>query len=194
MKINRKNQFWVDYRDRTFNFESAILSNESIVELINLCKFPLYQQWKLIYRATRDGFGASDFHSKCAKYQNSLVIIKSTSGNVFGGYTQQSWSGKFEYKADQNAFLFSFINELNKKVIIKCTDPFSAINATSKFGPTFGRGHDLHICSNSNIRNSSYSDLRHSYKHSIYVFDEEKYFLVGSENFMSTDIEVFTKE
>ncbi len=63
-----------------------------MTELMSLCKFSLNQKWKLIYKATRDGFGSADFHSKCDSYQNSLVIIKSTKGNVFGGYTEQNWS------------------------------------------------------------------------------------------------------
>ena len=60
-----------------------------MVELMSLRKFPSDQKWKLIYRATRDGFDANEFHFKCDSYQNSLVIIKSTYGNVFGGYTEQ---------------------------------------------------------------------------------------------------------
>ena len=111
---------------------------------MSLCKFPLYQKWKLIYRATRDGFGASDFHSKCDSYQNSLVIIKSTNGNVFGGYTQQSWSGNTEYKSDPNAFLFSFINQHKTKLIMKCNNQ-NAICTNRRYGPLFGIA-DLNIC------------------------------------------------
>ena len=176
--------------------ESIILSSEQMTELLNLCQFSPSQKWKLIYRATRDGFGATDFHSKCDSYQNSFVIIKSTNGNVFGGYTQQSWSGINQYKADPNAFLFSFINQHNTKVTMKCTISSYAIYANKTYGLSFGCGDDLHICNNSNISNGSYSNLGKIYKHPNYAngSDEAKSFLAGSYNFLTTEIEVYTKE
>jgi hypothetical protein len=166
-----------------------------MTELMSLCQFSLHQKWKLIYRATRDGFGAAVFHSKCDGYQNSLVIIKSTNGNVFGGYTEQNWSG-LGFKADPNAFLFSFINQHNKKIVIKCINPTYAIRASSEYGPTFGGGADLFICNDSNTSNESYSNLGHSYKHPNYAYNsnEAKSFLAGSYNFRTKEIEVYTKE
>jgi len=175
--------------------ESIILSSEQMTELLNLCQFSPSQKWKLIYRATRDGFGAADFHSKCDSYQNSFVIIKSTNGNVFGGYTQQSWSSN-DWKTDPNAFLFSFINQHNTKVIMKCIEPSYAIGANISYGPIFGGGNDILICNNSNTSNGSYSNLGRSYKHPNYVHgsNEAKSFLAGSYNFLTTEIEVYTKE
>jgi hypothetical protein len=179
-----------------FICESTILSNEQMTELMALCKLSLNQNWKLIYRATRDGFGLNDFHSKCDIYQNTLVIIKSTKGNVFGGYTEQNWSHLGDYKNDPNAFLFSFINKHNAKIIMKCTDPTYAIFAYNQNGPTFGRGCDLKICNNSNTSDGSYSDLGHSYNHPNYACGskEAKSFLAGSHKFCTTEIEVYTKE
>ena len=40
---------------------------------------------KLIYRASRDGFGADEFHSKCDGKRDTLSIIQTTNGYVFGG-------------------------------------------------------------------------------------------------------------
>jgi hypothetical protein len=52
------------------------------------------QRWKLKYRASRDGFDASDFHSHCDVIANTLTIIEVKSGNVFGGFTEQEWHSK----------------------------------------------------------------------------------------------------
>jgi len=179
-----------------FFYESAILSGRQMTELMSLCQFSLNQKWKLIYRATRDGFGAADFHSKCDSYQNSLVIIKSTNGNVFGGYTEQNWSGDNQWKSDPNAFLFSFINHHNTKIIMKCINPTCAIRASSEYGPTFGGGADLFICNDSNTSNESSSNLGNSFKHPNYGYgsNEAKSFLAGSYNFRTKEIEVYTKE
>jgi hypothetical protein len=88
-------------------------------DLISLCEFPVDQKWTLIYRASQDGFEASSFHDKCDDKPNTLIIIKSTNGNVFGGYTEQSWSGS-GYKVDPNAFIFSLINQDSEPLKMKC--------------------------------------------------------------------------
>ena len=48
-------------------------------------------QWRLIYRASKHGYSASSFHSHCDDNGPTLIIIKSTDGWIFGGYTTQSW-------------------------------------------------------------------------------------------------------
>ena len=79
----------------------------------------MYQNWSLVYRASQDGFEASQFHSKCDDKPNTLIIVKSVNGNIFGGYTKQSWSGHGTYKADPKSFIFSLINKENKPINMK---------------------------------------------------------------------------
>lgn len=64
-----------------------------------------------MYRASRDGFSADDFHTKCDGFLNTLTVIKTTNGNVLGGFTEY---GINVY--DPNAFIFSLINEENLKI------------------------------------------------------------------------------
>ncbi len=48
------------------SFQSQILTNQrQSFDLIQLCEFTINDQFTLLYRGTRDGFGAGDFHSKC---------------------------------------------------------------------------------------------------------------------------------
>ena len=51
-------------------------------------------KWRLIYRASEHGYTAKSFHEYCDDKGPTLVVIKSTNGCVFGGYTTESWSGK----------------------------------------------------------------------------------------------------
>ena len=47
----------------------------------------------LIYRASREGWSSSDFHTHCDDKGPTVSVVKS--GNyIFGGYTEQSWNGK----------------------------------------------------------------------------------------------------
>ena len=49
-------------------------------------------KWKLLYRASEHEYSAKSFHECCDDKGPTLVIIKSSGGWIFGGYTTQSWS------------------------------------------------------------------------------------------------------
>ena len=57
-------------------------------------------QWRLIYRASEHGYTASSFHECCNDKGPTLIVIKSSGGWIFGGYTTQSWSGNSIYYDD----------------------------------------------------------------------------------------------
>lgn len=48
---------------------------------------------KLLYRGSRDGFSAADFHEKCDHLSETIVFIETTTGNAFGGKTSATWDG-----------------------------------------------------------------------------------------------------
>ena len=55
-------------------------------------------EWRLLFRASRDGFAASAFHSKCDNKGPTVTVVKS-GANIFGGFTEKPWTkhpaGKF---------------------------------------------------------------------------------------------------
>ena len=77
---------------------STYLPSTTIVE----AKYDIYlKRWfggdmmlKLLYRASEHDYSAKSFHEYCDDKGPTLVVIKSTNGCVFGGYTTESWSGK----------------------------------------------------------------------------------------------------
>ena len=46
---------------------------------------------RLLYRGSRDGFKAQNFHDRCNNKGETLVIIKSEADYIFGGYTEINW-------------------------------------------------------------------------------------------------------
>ena len=48
---------------------------------------------KLLYRASEHGYTAKSFHECCDNKGPTLIVIKSSGGWIFGGYTTRSWSG-----------------------------------------------------------------------------------------------------
>lgn len=154
-------------------------------------------KWNLLYRASRDGFGAADFHSKCDIQSTFLVIIKTNESFIFGAYTETDWSSG-GFKTDNSAFIFSLENKDGNPLKLNCIQPEYAVysNPFSSYGPTFGRGHDIYISDNSNSSSASFSNLGDSFKHPNYAFGttQAKSFLAGSYNFQTADIEVYYKD
>ena len=50
-------------------------------------------EWRLLYRASEHEYTAKSFHEYCNDKGPNLIVIKSSEGWIFGGYTTQSWSG-----------------------------------------------------------------------------------------------------
>ena len=87
----------------------------------------------LLYRATEDGDSSDVFHSKCNYVKNTLTLVKTDKGLIFGGYTTQTWDSS-GYKKDDKAFCFSI--DLHKVYRNKKTN--KAIYAGSGQSATFG--------------------------------------------------------
>lgn len=124
---NKTNEMNTFNSANAHNLNSTIMNKDQIIDLMNLCGFSTEQEWTLVYRASRDGFTAADFHSRCDPCANTLIVIKSAQNNIFGGYTEADWSGDDGYKSDDNTFLFSLINRENQPLVIKCIRQENAI-------------------------------------------------------------------
>lgn len=68
-------------------------------------------QWALLYRASRDGPTAESFHRLCDDRGPTYVVIRSTTGHLFGGFAAAAWnSTRAGYQVDADAFLFTLAN------------------------------------------------------------------------------------
>jgi hypothetical protein len=52
------------------------------------------KRFSLLWRGTRDRFGAVDFHSRCDGHASTLTVMLGTSRNVFGGFTPVTWESR----------------------------------------------------------------------------------------------------
>ena len=48
-------------------------------------------EWRLLFRASRDGFADSAFHTKCDNKGPTITVVKS-GANIFGGFTEKPWT------------------------------------------------------------------------------------------------------
>jgi hypothetical protein len=147
---------------------------------------------QLLWRGSKDGFAATNFHTKCDGKGPTLTVIKSANQpNIFGGYTVDSWSMSGNYSSGK-AWLFSLVNKYNKAVKLESSVPSNNAYNNSSYGPSFGGGHDLHVNgsmkSNSNYCNpSSYRTISTGFE----TVTVDNTLLAGSYNFTVDDIEVF---
>ena len=149
------------------------------------------QKWELIYKASRDGFGANTFHSRCNNKGPTMTIIRSSNYYLFGGYTSVAWTSSGSHKADFNAFLFTLTNPHNipptKYPVQPATIQYSIYDYIGS-GPAFGGGCDMNVYSNSNSNESSFFGFPHTYTD---INGKGHNTFTGSKNFMTSDVEVF---
>ena len=131
-KINKANEI---------DLNSIIIQNIDNLEFLNdelENKLNGKIKYNLIYRATRDGPKTSDFNKACNGKNNQLIVLKTTKGVIFGGFTGRGFQNtKNQRIKDNSVFLFSF---KNKKIyrIIKDSNAIYE-DARNEYGIFFGK-------------------------------------------------------
>ena len=122
-------------KENGINMDTLIISKLNGFKLIDnkLCQiFDKDVEYKLLYRATRDGDTAKIFKEKC-KEKNTLTIIQTTDIATFGGFTRVPWDDSDKNKEDEDAFCFSVDNNKIYQLKKYC----SAIGCDINSGPRF---------------------------------------------------------
>jgi len=143
---------------------------------------------ELLYCASRDGWRAHDFHSRCDNKGATITVIKRTGGYVFGGYADASWNSNGANISSPSAFLFSLHNPGGVGVVkMPVTVQYAShdLYGAAQFGPAFG-GSQLQVADTANInacqRNTQYFQLPPNLSTS---------FLTGDRTFLASEVEVF---
>jgi hypothetical protein len=174
---------------------SSIITKGPDVKLLKSWITNSHIKFKLIYKATKDGFTAAAFHQKCDNISHTLVIVRSDKGKTFGGYLDLPWSSASSYNNTSKSWLFSM--DAREKYPVKSGQSQYGGYGQSGYGPTWGGGHDLHICNDSNTVNSSYSNYAYTFEAPFgmtYGSSQAQSHLAGSYNFKTEEIEVFQLE
>lgn len=147
----------------------------------------------LIYKASRDGFNSKRFHYFCDRKGPTLVVIKSSKGMVFGGYTSKSWKSKAkgEFQEDDKAFIFSLTKKTKHELHERFIDKATYMNENN--GPVFGAGFDIFISEHCDKDRESFSNLGISYEIDDELSTNEgRQYLAEEFNFNVKEIEVFS--
>ena len=150
--------------------------------------------WKLIYRGTRDGFQASTFHSLCDNKGATISVIKTTQGYIFGGYANVGWTGSGQYVQSASGFLFAFVSHALGSQSFRAFPTKSNSHAfyhNPSYLVTFGSGHDLLIADQSNTNSNSSSIWGNAYD---LPSGKNGHWLNGQRNFQTVEMEVFARQ
>ena len=145
----------------------------------------------LLYRASRDGWAAQNFHSKCDNQGATVSVIRSTGGYVFGGYADVAWTSNERNTSSSESFLFAlqYPSGVTPVMMPLVQNHHHAIFGQSSYGPTFGSGHDICVADNANRNNTSYTNVGQTYQRP--AGQNAQTFLTGARNFQAAEIEVF---
>ena len=176
----------------SYKFNSKILNDTNDLDLIalglvsgDLDKLKtLKVGYKLIYRASTHGDSVKIFHKKCDNINDTLTVIKTKEGLVFGGFCNVCWeSGNNLEKKDLKSFVFS-INL--SKIYFVSEDNEACIVCDKDKGPSFigmFTVNDNMLSSQSEI--NPYETQRYSGELSLYEING------GEPTFGIEEIEVF---
>ena len=143
-------------------------------------------EYKILYRASKDGFNVENFHAKCDGKGSTLTIILTKTKELLGGFAKYSWNKNNEYKKGREGFIFSINNN-----IISKTGKYN-IYCKKENGPVFGN-FDIFISNNSNLNYESYYNIKFFNKSLFNNYLEEKNALI-KQNFSVLDYAVYQVE
>jgi hypothetical protein len=79
-------------------------------------------QLQCVYKASRDGWSAIAFHDAVDDMGSGIVVARTITGTLFGGYNPNGWRSTDDYYSSTAAFLWCYgtgNNNNNQKKIVK---------------------------------------------------------------------------
>eukprot|EP00347_Sterkiella_histriomuscorum_P000167 403376920 len=149
---------------------------------------------KLLFRASRDGFLPDIFHHLCDNKGPTVTLVRSHTGNTFGGYTSQSWTcPKNQHSImDKNAFIFSITHRSMHKI---AQNLGYSVTHDREYLPVFCGGFGVSLfCKYSGRCNVGISNLGAVYACPVgmrYPDAKTSSYLAGSYEFIADEIEVY---
>ena len=115
--------------------DHTVLTCEHVAKLT--CWLQKSFTFKIIFRASRDGYTSGSFHDKCDGMAPTITIVRNNYNKVFGGYTPIMWDSKTGEVTDPSEKSFIFSMSQNKKYKLVSKEVY-AILCFPYYGPAFG--------------------------------------------------------
>ncbi|RGB37372.1 hypothetical protein C1646_53433 [Rhizophagus diaphanus] len=96
-------------------------------------------EFKLLFRASRDGHSRDKFHKICDNHSRTVTIVKvKSSYEILGGYNSTEWKSDASFGTTRDSFIFSFINDrIDSHILSRVTNANKATLNNPYVGPSF---------------------------------------------------------
>lgn len=131
---NRFNNFQKAYLPNVTNLIKNDVEEISIKNWINNLNKPIY--FKLLFRMTRDGTTALNFHLNCDNKGKTLILIETNDDLRIGAYTSLQWNMDGIKKYGENIWLFTFQKDLYR-IPLMTPNKTGSIICDMNNGPSF---------------------------------------------------------
>jgi hypothetical protein len=201
---------WLGIVESVNLVSAGLLDSLIISELPPLLSDLKNKHFKLLWRGSRDGFRAIDFHRCCDGHPNTLTFILDTDENIFGGFTPLTWESRIWKGKDRlldsrtnciksdktlKSYIFTLKNphgfEPEKFGLLKHALRY-AIYCDAEWGPTFGGGFCVMDECNQNQESFTkfFGNGYHNPGDRCGTFGENTFF-TGNPHFTVKEIEIF---
>ena len=139
--------------------------------------------FEMLYSAKKNGDTSFKFHELCDNQNNTLIIIKTKTDNIFGGFARKTWNSmETGRKKDNKSFLFSL---RKKKIFNPKRESNYHLFCSDRDGPCF---YAFSI-ENESLKNGGFCD--EIYKCNYDSFENEYELNNGVKKFSIDELEVF---
>lgn len=83
----------------------SLVSDEALSEILD-GTFLAGKNIECVYKGSKNGFSAVDFHKAVDERGSSLIVARTLTGKVFGGYNPVGWRSTDDYFLSTAAFLW----------------------------------------------------------------------------------------
>ena len=119
-------------------------TEEEFKELFSFISGNNERQFRLLYSPTFDANTKEDFHKNCDNKGSTIVLVETSNGRRFGGFTSLSWKSNDQWVNDPSACIFSFDTHKKYKLLL----PEYSYYGGPGYGPHFGLGDQLGFYNN----------------------------------------------
>ena len=119
-------------------------TEEEFKELFSFISGNNERQFRLLYSPTFDTNTKEDFHKNCDNKGSTIVLVETSNGRRFGGFTSLSWKSNNQWVNDPCACIFSFDTHKKYKLLL----PQYSYYGGPGYGPHFGASDQLGFYNN----------------------------------------------
>ena len=189
---NIKSEWTEKYKAKTTIFSTILESSGRKEEYIKkILEWSGGKRLELLYRGTRDGMTANNFHNKCDNKGKTICLFLNDKNNIFGGYSSIPWASNGGDKTAKDCFIFTLSNIYNTEPTKFIYVKNRSVCHHSNYGPLFGAGSDIGFQNDFTQNNNCWTYFPNTYQDTL---NKGKSIFTGDNNneyFKLKEMEVF---